>query len=318
MDDAKFNRLAQALSTILTRRGTVAIVGAAGMLVQRTARASQLVPATCGEEGAVCTLIVGCCDGLTCVTSAINTSYGVCVPGEGGMVSTGTTLISPFSEFAVDEATALLAAASIEAATDPLAARKARSVDARARRDPNQAARRARLDARRAAKRTPDGTGRLRPRLKLKLIHSFKDDPRTEDPTEVPAETVEVTNIDDVNIVLTRIEPLLAPEDGVPLTTSPSDFTLSAGETYFFVSGLPTEDAADADDGEYQWLDHIICDDAVNGQGYRLLAALSLDTKNYRFTVLCDKALGAGAVESASETPGRKRKRNDRQQKKKR
>ena len=109
MDDAKFDRLAHALSTVLTRRGAMAIAGAvAGMLGQRAARASQLVPATCGEEGAVCTLVAGCCDGLTCVTSAINTTYGVCVPGEGGMVSSGTTLISPFSESAVDEASALL------------------------------------------------------------------------------------------------------------------------------------------------------------------------------------------------------------------
>ena len=87
----------------------VALFGAVfGMLRQQAARGFQLGPPTCGEQGAVCTLISGCCDGLTCVTSAINTSYGICVPGEGGMVSTGTTLISPFSETAVEEVSALM------------------------------------------------------------------------------------------------------------------------------------------------------------------------------------------------------------------
>ena len=54
----------------------------------------------------------GCCDGLTCATSAINTSYGICVPGEGGMISTGTGLISPFSGTAVEEVAALVEAVS--------------------------------------------------------------------------------------------------------------------------------------------------------------------------------------------------------------
>ena len=109
MDGAKFDRLARALTAVLTRRRMMAISGAAaGMMGQRAARGSQLGAATCGEEGAVCTLVFGCCDGLTCVTSAINTSYGICVPGEGGMISTGTTLISPFSETAVEEVSALM------------------------------------------------------------------------------------------------------------------------------------------------------------------------------------------------------------------
>src|SRR4051812_16849664 len=109
MDGAKFGRLARALTAVLTRRRMMAISGAAaGMMGQQEARGFQLGATTCGEEGAVCTLVFGCCDGLTCVTSAINTSYGVCVPGEGGMISTGTTLISPFSETAVEEVSALM------------------------------------------------------------------------------------------------------------------------------------------------------------------------------------------------------------------
>src|SRR5918994_1354144 len=120
MDGAKIDRLARALAKNFNRRLTVVLIGAVtGMFGQQVARGFQLGPATCGEEGAVCTLVSGCCDGLTCVTSAINTSYGICVPGEGGMVSTGTTLISPFSETAVEDVGALLQPASTTLETDP-------------------------------------------------------------------------------------------------------------------------------------------------------------------------------------------------------
>src|SRR5688500_10536979 len=113
MDDAMFDRLARAFGMSGSRRWLLALIGAMiGMLGQRVARGSQLGPATCGEEGAVCTLLSGCCDGLTCATSAINTSYGICVPGEGGMISTGTGLISPFSGTAVEEVAALVEAVS--------------------------------------------------------------------------------------------------------------------------------------------------------------------------------------------------------------
>src|SRR5215208_1409194 len=98
MDDAKFDQLARAFNMSGTRRWLIVVFGAVfGFLRQLAASASQLGPPTCGDQGAVCTLLSGCCDGLTCATSAINTSYGICVPGEGGMVSAGTTPISPFS-----------------------------------------------------------------------------------------------------------------------------------------------------------------------------------------------------------------------------
>src|SRR5918994_128953 len=120
MDDAKVDRLARAIAKPLNRRLTVALIsGVTGMFGQQIARGFQLGPATCGEQGAVCTLVAGCCDGLTCVTSAINTSYGVCVPGEGGMLSTGTTLISPYSETVVEEVSALVQPASTTLETDP-------------------------------------------------------------------------------------------------------------------------------------------------------------------------------------------------------
>ena len=107
MDDAKVDRLARVFTKTVSRRWLVLLVGAAvGTLRQQKIRGFQLGPPTCRKQGAVCTLLFGCCDGLTCATSAINTSYGICVPGEGGMVSTGTSLISPFSDTAVEEISA--------------------------------------------------------------------------------------------------------------------------------------------------------------------------------------------------------------------
>ena len=178
MDDAKLDRLARAFAKTGSRRWLVALAGGViGVLGQRVAIGSQLGPATCGEEGAVCTLVSGCCDGLTCVTSAINTSYGICVPGEGGMVSTGTTLISPFSETAVEEATALAQTASTAPTTDPLAEQEARIAATRARRDAKSTKKRTRLDTKRSAQQLRRDQRKaerrakqsLRPRLKVEL-----------------------------------------------------------------------------------------------------------------------------------------------------
>src|SRR5918994_5050133 len=155
MDGAKIDRLARALAKNFNRRLTVVLIGAVtGMFGQQVARGFQLGTATCGEEGAVCTLVSGCCDGLTCVTSAINTSYGICVPGDGGMVSTGTTLISPFSETAVEEASALVETASTAPTSDPRADREARIAEIRARKDAKSSKRKTRLDTKRSNQQT--------------------------------------------------------------------------------------------------------------------------------------------------------------------
>jgi hypothetical protein len=307
MDDAKFDRLARALSTIQTRRRAMAIFGAAaGVMGHRVARAAQLVPATCGEQGAVCTLVSGCCDGLTCVTSAINTSYGICVPGEGGMVSTGTTLISPFSETAVEEVTALMQTTDSNApTTDPRADRDARLADIKARKDARRSSQRTRLATRRSARKLRRTNDNPAPHLKLELQFSEVD--------SNPIEVVRVTNRDDFNVVLTRIETIQGSIDGVDLLP-PSQFTFAPGESYSFVSGLTPQDPAS---DQLRWKNDLVCDDAEVGQGYRVKAAFSPDTTNYEFTVRCDKARAATAADTSSKKSSGKRKRNNRQPKKK-
>ncbi|MCC2627580.1 MAG: hypothetical protein K0S14_1230 [Thermomicrobiales bacterium] len=325
MDDAKVDRLARAIAKPLNRRLTVALLcGVTGIFGQQIARGFQLGPATCGEQGAVCTLVAGCCDGLTCVTSAINTSYGICVPGEGGMVSTGTTLISPFSETAVEEISALIETSPTIPATDPQAEREARAGEIRARRESRRTERKTRLDTRGATvedrkdekpNREPeeDDTEESTRGLQLQLKLSFAEvdgDSTVDDDPLVPIEVVRVTNRDDVKVVLTSIETIMGAPSKADLTTS--QFTLGPKESYSFVSGLPTEDAANAATDRYQWLDKVACNGTIQGQGYRVNAAFSRGKENHEFVVFCDGPHMTGATKTAA-TPPRKRKKNDEQ-----
>ena len=337
MDDAKFDRLARAFAETLTRRRTVLLLSAAtGMLGQEAARAFQFGSPTCGEQGAVCTLVSGCCDGLTCVTSAINTSYGICVPGDGGMVSTGTTLISPFSETAVEDVGALMETASTTPAADPEADRQARAAEIRTRKKTRRAERRTRFDTKRASIRTRKDERRNQqgdareaketaggPQLHLTL-HFAEVDPDSGvvgDPF-VPVEVVRVTNRDDVDVVLTRIETIKGPPFGTNLAGS--KFTLGPGASYALVSGLPSEDIANATKDQYRWSDKVMCDETIQKQGYRVTAAFSRGGETHEFVVFCPKTRVTGAIETAAararghkKNDGQKQKRNSHHEKKK-
>jgi hypothetical protein len=326
MDDAKFDRLALAFAKTLNRRRMVAAISAAtGMHGQEAARGSPIAAATCGEQGAVCTLVFGCCDGLTCVTSAINTSYGICVPGDGGMVSTGTTLISPFSETAVDEVSALMQEDSTTPAPDPDAERQARAADIRARRETRRTERKTRFDTKRATIRARKDKQRNRqreareaeevargPQLQVKL-HFGEVDPDSGvngDPL-IPIEVVKVTNRGDVNVVLTSIETIKGASDGVGLTGS--QFTLGPGDSFSFVSGLPTEDSPDATKDQYRWLDKVACDGTVQKQGYRVEAVFSRGGETHDFVVFCHGRHTTSAIATPAAAPPRKRKNNGEQ-----
>ena len=333
MDDAKFDRLARALRKTGSRRWLMGLGSAMVALSgPRLAWAAQLGPATCGEQGAVCTLLSGCCDGLTCATSAINTSYGICVPGDGGMVATGTTLISPFSETAVEDVTAVMQAAPAAPATDPQAERQARLAELRARKDARRAREKTRLDAKRTEVQARKATRRtnaqarrderrdrqreardaaevaLGPQLEIELQFSVEQSSRID--------IVRATNRDDVNIVLTRIETIQGSTDGSDLTTP--QFTIGPGESYLFVSGFQAEDAADADNDEYHWSNQDACGQSVAGQGYRVKAAFSRDSVNHEFIVYCDGPFTVGVADAPAKAPRGKGKRNNQRLKKKR
>ena len=238
----------------------------------------------------------------------------------------GEWLISPFSETAVEEVAALLQTVPTTSTTDPQAEREARIAEIRARKDTKRTKRKSRLNTKRTNVQTRKDENRTRqiesreakelalgPQLELELILSTEDDPTTPLVDEIPVDTVQVTNLDDVNIVLLRIESLLAAKDGTSLTTSSSKFTLGPGESYFFVAGLPT---ADATDERLDWTEEIACDGSP-GAGYLVKAAFSANSENHDFAILCDGPEIISFVETPAESPRRKRKRNNHQQKKK-
>ena len=156
MNGTTFDQFARALSALTSRRGLVAAVGALMALRRQPLQAaSQLQAPSCSAEGEVCTHLLGCCDGLVCATSYINTSYGICVSGEGDMLAVSTSLVTPGSEAMVTEVAAELAQVA-----------SAESVDLQAERATELAERRNRRDDRVGRKRTKRKERRARQKVR--------------------------------------------------------------------------------------------------------------------------------------------------------
>lgn len=152
MDGNAFDRLTRLLTGPASRRKLIAAAGA--LVLTRPARA-RAQGAACGAEGDVCTHLAGCCDGMVCATSFINTSYGVCVPGEGDKRAVSSGLVVPESDGVVAEMTAILAQAATTEGVDLAAQRAAEQSERRTKR-------RTRKDTKRAKKRTRRDTQQSR------------------------------------------------------------------------------------------------------------------------------------------------------------
>jgi hypothetical protein len=281
MESARFDRLARSFATRTSRRTATAAAIALTFGGGRSALANQLTPSTCGAAGDVCTMLMGCCDGLTCVTSAINTNYGVCVAGEGGTVSIGTTLISPFSENVEQEVAAIAAAETTSTTTttvDPQADREqviaerksrrsARRSERQTRRSTNKSQKEDRRDDRRLARDLRRG-----PKLRLTLAQAGTEN-----------ETVRVTNQDDQGLVLSEIASYLFPSNNF-LFTPPH--ALGVGESLLFLSG-GTVDGVIAGN-KLRWNDRQICD--TPGDGFVVTAGFSSGSENHESIILCDRS----------------------------
>jgi hypothetical protein len=90
----RFDRIGRGLSAVTSRRGVLAALGTVFAVIPRHTRAQRQAP-TCGAEGEVCTHLAGCCAGLVCATSMINTTYGICIPGEGDVAAVTRALVTP-------------------------------------------------------------------------------------------------------------------------------------------------------------------------------------------------------------------------------
>jgi hypothetical protein len=94
-------RCRRTLARLLSRR--CVLVGASAVLGASVPRRTQaqLQSPTCSAE--VCTHLAGCCAGLLCATSMVNTNYGICVPGEGDVAAVTRALVTPGDAAMVDE-----------------------------------------------------------------------------------------------------------------------------------------------------------------------------------------------------------------------
>ncbi|MGH2616170.1 MAG: hypothetical protein ACRDJC_13080 [Thermomicrobiales bacterium] len=294
MNASKFDRLAKTLAKGASRRRLLAAAGALALGKGQVSLAAQLAPSTCAAAGEVCTLMRGCCDALTCVTSAINTNYGVCVPGEGGTVSIGTTLISPFSEEVEQEVAALANGATTTdtstttTTTDLEAEREQRIAEKKARKDDRRDDKRLRQDTHkdelqdRRDDRKLNREERRGPRLAIDLFNAGGID---------PVETVRVTNRDDVDIILNKIDSLPPPGHGTEITNG---YRLEPGNSFLFLS--ESEGTLPSIDGNrLRWSPPSpICSSSVPDDGFLITAASSSDSENHEFTILCDGSTGGG------------------------
>jgi hypothetical protein len=302
MHGKTFDRLTRSLSRHVDRRRMLAIAGTLATLRAAPARAAQITPPACGEANAVCTTLAGCCDGLVCVTSAINTNYGVCVTGEGEMISGGTTLISPFSETAAEEAAAIAADAPAASTTSTTtettpeerraaqqARREDRRTDQQARQDARQTKRRTRRQDQRQARqdrreRRQDEKDARRQRKKDKK--ELRQGPKlkfevTNQGGTTGKETLSVTNHDDVVVYVSRIESKLEPAIST-LFAPPT--SLGIGDKFLFFSGATSDFEGD----RVGWTSELICTGAEPDEGFVIYASFSTDAVNEEYTITCD------------------------------
>jgi hypothetical protein len=151
MNDFEFDRIARTLSSLTSRRRLVAATSAVIAIRRGPAQAaSQLQPTSCSAEGEVCTHLLGCCDGLVCGTSYINTNYGICVPGEGDIAPVTSSLVTPGSDAMVTEVAAELAQLATVESVDLQAERAADLAEQRDKHDTRIERKRAKRKERRA------------------------------------------------------------------------------------------------------------------------------------------------------------------------
>lgn len=292
VDASIFDSIARILARVFSRRALLTALGGFPLVRLPHTLGAQLSPATCGASGDVCTRIAGCCSGLTCVTSAINVNYGVCIAGGGGTVSVGTSLISPFSEGVELEIAALLNSAALTETTSTSSATESTTTK-KERRDVRIAENKAIQDARKAEaqlrrdqqkldsrnrRRSRSGTQSLStvPRLQLELF--FTNNP--EEP-----EIVRLTNLNSVSVTVSEIKSI-PPLEGIQLSPP---YELGAGKNFLFVSGVPNH-LQGIVDNRYAWVGAQICG-AASGDGFSVFAGFSSDSVNNEYVIMCDQTV---------------------------
>ena len=286
MTNHTFDRIVRLLSRAASRRQALAAF--AGLAVARAtpaAAASQIETAACGEAGAVCTQLKGCCSGLVCATSYTNPAYGVCVTGEGDMLPVSDDIVVPGAEGVVDEL-ALEVTDATGGATD---AESVLVVQ-----DDEILARKTARDARQSSRRSKNATQQSRRRGNHGDTHEKKLANQTEkrdaaalkrkpnlkmtftDKAGQP-EILGVRNRDDVTVVISRVVSL---KDQSVFATL--NISIAPDDVHLLKSDAPNETKT----GVTVWTTTPVCT-GDPGDGVLLTVYRSGATKKHRLKVLC-------------------------------
>jgi hypothetical protein len=316
MTDYHFDRIARILSSAGSRRQTLAALAALALTRPASASAaSQIETAACGEAGAVCTQVKGCCSGLVCATSYTNPAYGVCVTGEGDMLAVSDDIVVPGAEGITDELTQEVTDASA-GATDAESALDARATEMQSRQD----ARRTRIQTHRAKARSRKDSNRLSSGTNdftdyTDYLDRLNRAPRLEfewfgniDATDQP-ETLRVYNKDSDDVVLSFIQSIGPPD---AFFKPDVDIVISAGTTYRLKSG--TNEGLGSTTGEMitVWAHEDVC---PGGKGVILTVAQSGSTKTHDIPVPCQVPDSPVDANVAASQSGKKTRNTRRDQK---
>jgi hypothetical protein len=316
MTDHPLDRIVRALSSVGSRRQALAALGALALARAHPASAaSQIEISACGEAGAVCTPLKGCCSGLVCATSAINPAYGVCVSGEGELLPVSDDLVVPGAE-GIEAALAQQVSAAATGTTDVTSPRVKQGAE-----KASKSSKSSRTDAdplststgstspgtttntrhsdratKRAARQTKRTERELNqePRLELKLT--------TNDLSESEPEILRVHNRADVSVVISRVASL---RDSDVFSTETN--TIPAGETHLLLSGrAATEAQQSLPDSSVWWKKEVFPAVPANGDGIALTVAYSGATRTHTLEVLCDEAPSTKSAAAARRQSGQK------------
>lgn len=311
MTDSPFDRFTRLLAGSRSRRQALAVLGALAAARLQPAHAAQLELAACGEAGAVCTPLLGCCSGLVCATSTVNPSYGVCITGEGEMLPVTDGLVVPGSEGITEE----LAGQSSDAAADAssaesiLAAQEAeiqsRRTARRTARGTRQAAQQTQLRSNRTAQQTRKAANRLdrRNREDLKALNREPSLELNFILNEDGSELVLIENLDADAVVLERVRSLAKPQ----FYEDPG-VTILEGKIYQLTSGTTSAGA---------WTENRICPKGISDtEGVELTVAQYGATKSHEIELYCgtEKKLTGSAAEVKIQS-GKKQSKKRRTQK---
>ncbi|MDQ2654955.1 MAG: hypothetical protein M3Z20_18130 [Chloroflexota bacterium] len=322
MDANRFDILTRKVGAGQTRRQALAALAAVPALWMQRGRAAQLGPPPCGGAGKPCTMLAGCCDGLTCVTSAINTNYGVCVSGgDGGTIASGTSLVSPYSESAqssgtvdaptADTTTTTTTGTTTTSTTDPKAERQAKLQERRSRRS----TRRNKIQSRRTTKSTSRKTRREDAReaevlaAGPELDFDFFTKSMMVEGAPTPYEELRVSNLSDFSAQLSSVKVLGDSSDGQWLGEA-----MASGSTLGLVSG-PIDEKQLVSDQQF-WSHTYVCLDPSTAEvrGWIVKAAFSGEVENRTYTILCDGSVNGVPLTPDVEPTNNRKKRKKKQQ----